>query len=131
MKMYNEKKKLADVTIDADNTRAVIELEEDLNLVFLPFGFARIRGVKFVTVLDLVREKGEGEGGKYYVSRQWGMRIPFPFLFVLFFSFRFSFSYTSPHPYFFVFSFSNDLSSLPPLRSAPSSTSLLRIVTDR
>ncbi|KAF6237292.1 hypothetical protein HO173_004761 [Letharia columbiana] len=73
------------VTIDADNTRAVIELEEDLNFVLLPFGFARIRGVKFMTVLDLVRSQRDD---RYYISRQWDI-IPvdaairsFPFGFV-------------------------------------------------
>ena len=58
------------MTIDADNTRAVIDLTEDLNFVLLPFSFARVRGLRFVTILDLVRDKGDG---KYYISKQFVM----------------------------------------------------------
>ncbi|KAF6222765.1 hypothetical protein HO133_000813 [Letharia lupina] len=66
------------VTIDADNTRAVIELEEDVNFVLLPFGFARIRGVKFMTVLDLVQSQ-QDDNGVLYLSLSVPLSPPGPF----------------------------------------------------
>lgn len=74
------------VTLDADNTRAVVELEESLNFALLPFSFTRIHGVRFVTILDLVRDK---QDGKYYISRQYDVipidsairNLPFGFVY--------------------------------------------------
>jgi len=45
-----------DVTIDPEDTRAVVELEESLNDSFLPFGLSRWERINISTV----REKRDG-----------------------------------------------------------------------
>ncbi|KAK3172415.1 hypothetical protein OEA41_005736 [Lepraria neglecta] len=57
------------ITIDLENTRAVVELEESVSASFVPFGLLHVERVKIITVLDLVKDKRDG---KYYISRQYG-----------------------------------------------------------
>ena len=59
----------SDITIDPENTRAVVELEESVSASFVPFGLLHVERVKIITVLDLVKDKRDG---KYYISRQYG-----------------------------------------------------------
>lgn len=57
------------IMIDNPPTRAVIELEESLTPSFVPYNVVRFERIKLVTMLDLVREKGDG---KLYIARQYG-----------------------------------------------------------
>jgi len=61
------------VTVDLNNTRAVIEMEESLTPSLMPYDWMRFERVKIVTILDLVRDE---RSGKYYISKQYGMYFP-------------------------------------------------------
>ena len=64
------------ITIDPENTRAVVELEESVSASFVPFGLLHVERVKIITVLDLVKDERDG---KYYISRQYGTPLfPIP-----------------------------------------------------
>ena len=65
------------ITIDAENTRAVIDLEESLSASFIPFNLLSIDRVRIITILDLVKSK---EDGKIYIQRQFG-ELPSSFSF--------------------------------------------------
>lgn len=58
-----------EVTIDLENTRAVIELEESLDASFIPFNLLHVERIKIITVLDLAKDEKDG---KYYIQRQYG-----------------------------------------------------------
>ena len=58
-----------EITIDAENTRAVIDLEESLSASFIPFNLLHVEKIRIITILDL--EKGK-EDGKFYIKRQYG-----------------------------------------------------------
>ena len=60
---------MVEVTIDAENTRAVIDLEESLSASFIPFNLLSVDRVRIITILDLVKSK---QDGKFYIKRQYG-----------------------------------------------------------
>lgn len=60
---------MIEVTIDAENTRAVIDLEESLSASFIPFNLLSVDKVRIITILDLVKVK---QDGKSYIARQYG-----------------------------------------------------------
>ena len=60
---------MIEVTIDAENTRAVIDLEESLSASFIPFNLLSVDKVRIITILDLVKVK---QDGKFYIARQYG-----------------------------------------------------------
>ena len=65
----------AEITVDAENTRAVIDLEESLSASFIPFNLLYMERIRIITVLDLVKVK---ENGKFYIKRQYGEYLSSP-----------------------------------------------------
>lgn len=60
---------MVEITIDAENARAVIDLEESLSASFMPFNLLSVDRVRIITILDLVKSN---EDGKFYIKRQYG-----------------------------------------------------------